>query len=111
MFSQVSVCPQGEGVSMLGARFLLGGGYAWSQVPSRRWVCPVDGYTRGLGVGIPESKYTRGQGWATTTRTVGKRTVRILLECGLVDFNFALSVQGPALFSQYFPFSYFILNF
>ena len=54
---------------------------------------PGGGYVQVMGIpegwaGIPESRYTRGQGWATTTRTVGKRTVRILLECGLVNFGF-----------------------
>ena len=84
---------------MLGPRSLIWGGYVQGMVYKR------------LGVGIPENRYTRGQGWATTTRSVGKWVVRILLECVLANFSFALSIQGTTLFFQYFQISYFILNF
>ena len=104
MFSQVSVCPQGVGGYTWSQVPSEGrGGYV-------RGVYPGGGYTRGM-LGIPEGGYTRGQGVGmytpqdtgpgvsthppplltlsglmvtTTAHTVGKRAIRILLECCLV---------------------------
>ena len=106
MFSLVSVYPQTGGYAWSHVR--SGGVPAWSQVPSRGWLCPggwvywrevYQGvrHTRRSDGSIPEGAgYAAGvciptspQALTTTTHTVGKRAVRILLECFLVVNRFS----------------------
>ena len=76
MFSQVSVCQQGRA-------------WVWSQVPSGGISPEVGGCVPGCDLVV------------ATTRTVSKRTVRILLKCFLLQTFFTLFFPNPYLYIQF----------
>ena len=82
MFSQVSVCPWGRGVSVSGSAVR---GLQFMKSAARTLILEFQGTHTPMDTGI------RTHGYPTT---VNKRAVRILLECFLVCRNFFLGGWG-----------------